>query len=226
MGQGFDAGEFARLAGLKASDLPESVQVMGRWVGSRAKSHYPDALLFGVSYGPQLVAAARQRLAARDPEITPASLVSDTLLGTEPFCDFRFSMSLRAGLGPTHADELQGYIDATVLFVGLWTWRWKTCMGILPQDPHDEIEGWPLFQALPSHEAEAARRFVRERETWGIPAFQAIDLVDGRRFMTKLVEQVGRPPASADYVAGLRTMRDTLLLYVDLVESQLGVERR
>jgi hypothetical protein len=75
----------------------------------------------------------------------------------------------------------------------------------------------PGFSQLPFQVRANASYFVEENLAWASRMFRRNDLYDGRGFMNELVKKVIDDQDDADYQRGVRTARDTLLLYVDFV---------
>ena len=155
---------------------------------------------------------------------TPATVVAMHMLERKPNNDFVADLAQReSGLiigGAADQEELQGYVDAVMLYV-------STCMavesGLPPENVADQIMARaPTFSELSPRVRAKAREFVSSNTLWCAQQFRPQDAFDGHQFMNALVERVGASAGRPKYKQGIRTARDTLLMYVDLILAYLA----
>jgi hypothetical protein len=167
----------------------------------------PDALGIGFDFPVKL---ARAAIAERGVvNFTPATHVVDGLLTPDNRSEFCAAIARRrdlerAGLGGLD-QELQAFVDGLTLFacaaVATFTW-------VLPE---------PRFWNLPEKQLAAASAFQSQNREWSQKTITAQDVQDGASFMNRLVERVDHASSNSTYRRGVRTARDTLLLYTSVI---------
>jgi hypothetical protein len=218
-------------------DISRWAQLLAMRWGEERDAGCPEALTMGISYGPRMVQSAIEHLGS-DPTFTPATHVCDDMLSQGTLFDYRFSIQMRrfepgADLEQANLDgveeETQGYVDAIGLYCGVSAWAQERAVkrrfGDIPGEPSEPSQwlvNWPAFGELTDEAQSMAAGFVRNNETWAKATFQDSDLLDGKVFMTQLVSRVEDSPTTAAYRRGVRTARDTLVAYANVLISVLG----
>jgi hypothetical protein len=167
----------------------------------------PDALGIGTNFPVELASAAiKERGSA---QFTPATHVVDGLLAPDNRAEFCAAIVRRrdlerSGVGGLE-QELQGFIDGLTLFACVAA---ATFTGVLPE---------PRFWKLPDGQLAAATAFQSQYREWSQKTVTAQDIQDAGNFMNRLVESVDRASSNPSYRRGVRTARDTLLLYTAVI---------
>lgn len=196
--------------------LQEADRLQAKW--------YPRAVRFGILFALQLVHLYWLHLyKVEAAQTSPALLVMQQMLNRDAL-EGDFQMALRQHLpnksGAWHEKvefghgELQGYVD----FVALaWATLTTAEEGGPPEQMYEVLEEWSQFRHLPPSVQLLSKQFVTAHASWTSRNFWPHGPQSVHEFLDLLlihVEQQLRPP---DYVAGLRTAHDTLLLYIDLL---------
>jgi tetratricopeptide (TPR) repeat protein len=198
------------------ADIPKLAQLLSMQVGERMKAN-PEALQFGISYPPMMLESVMKRTA--DPSFTPSTHVCDDMLSPSLPVAFDFAIQMRRVMAGQNIDdvfdEVQGYIDATALYGAVTA---ALAAGVRPGDA---LRMWPFFNRLQEDQKTSAWRFLETNGQWAMQTMQARDVIDGGDFMNRLVERVGATPADDAYRRGVRTARDTLIVYTGLLMAVL-----
>lgn len=195
-------------AGNYAGDEPPVYmpQEQFNWLMEQQRHQYSDALIRGM---PNPMEALSIMSEPDSPE--PAALVAPNILA-EHETGFRIRYLEENGVSGINDEERQGYVDALSLYMVI-------CFAVANEIPLvlADTSSLPGFNQLPFEVRANAGYFIEENVAWASKMFRRNDLYDGRGFMNELVNKVADEQADADYQRGVKTARDTLLLYVDFI---------
>jgi hypothetical protein len=184
------------------------------WLNERQRSAYPDALLLGETFPLLLL-----EIAQRQPD-QPVFTVADNILAGTPFdaeaCCLRSCRQIEGGSTDYADAQWQGYVDALALYVSA-SGAAAMDIPVLGGELLAVLNASPPFKLLSPLVREKAASFVIQHEQWGAQNLVPDDLFDGRRFMNKIVDLCEAASSNPDYHRGVRTARDTMMLYVDLL---------
>lgn len=127
-----------------------------------------------------------------------------------------------AGTFDVDPDEIHGYVDAIILYIMACYSKANNRSPIGMSDVMDwflaneGIRGW---QQLSLEVREKTHLSVLMDGLWEVQELKESDFDNGKNFMEKFVKKVASENASASYQRGVRTARDSLLLYVDFVDA-------
>lgn len=192
-----------------------------RYLDDRQKEKYPDALVFGIPFVAELISAFSKENYPFD--YTPASIVSQNTLNKSLLNNFELAILSRheeeTGSFDVDPEQIQGYVDSVVLYIAAC----YTAVNQIPPMFMDETpDQLPQFTQLPIEMRARSKKFIMENAAWALRELQERDLVDGRSFMDKLVKKAASQMSNRSYQRGSRTARDTLLVYVDLIQAFLA----
>lgn len=192
-----------------------------RFLEYRKRNKYPDALVFGVSFVGQLILAFSKENYPCD--YTPASIVSQNMLNKTMPNNFELAIEYRhndeTGSFDVDPEEIQGYVDSIALYIASCFARENNVPEMLMADTLDLL---PQFTHLSVQVQASCSKFIMENADWAAEELLPNDLDDGRSFMSRVVTRVEGGMSSQPYRRGSRTARDTLLLYVDVVQAFLA----
>ncbi len=172
----------------------------------RRRARYPNALVDS-AHAARLISSANLRR-QHDASFSPARYVCDDMLSSAKshyYLDFTMRRLAENKVASSAEDEVQGFVDAASLFASAAAWK---VSGPLPP---------PAFWQLPEPWRVDALNALKLHQQWSMRTIQIRDLRDGANFMNGLVKRVQGTRASDEYLRGVRTARDTLLLSADLL---------
>src|SRR5688572_10473562 len=191
----------------------------------RQKPYYPTVL----GYQSDIFVASRiaKPFAVQRPpyDLSPADAVCKHILfGSWTALDVQmcYRNEQNINIFGSEEEELQGYIDAIALNA-------SACYASSNDTPIEsmilgtrDIPGWGT---LPEEVIDKAAKFVAKHERWALSEIVENDLYYGGNLMNKVVQRISDDPSvNRTYAKGVKTARDTFLLYVEFILAFLKGE--